>query len=56
MVSASSKDLKRILDGIVTPLSALKILKRPVETSDDLEFLMSKPRNSGKFGWLILVG
>ena len=36
MVRAYSSDLKRILNAINTPLSALKILNRPVEMWDDL--------------------
>ena len=36
MSDYNSKELKRILDSLNTPLSALKVLKRPVDTWDDM--------------------
>ena len=58
MSRACSSDLKRILNGINTPLSALKILNRPVDKWDDLliYFISSLFDSETKKEWEIFLG
>ena len=61
MSTSKASDLKKILDGINTPISALKVLGRPVDKWDALlvfhilSLLDSELRNNGKFILILYI-